>query len=268
MRMTQPNTALITGASSGIGASFARLLAVRGYDLILVARRIERLEALSAEIEERSAVKVEILPADLATLDGIESVEKRIESTQRLQILINNAGFGTSRYLIETAAEEETAMINLHMLASVRLIKAALPEMICKRSGGIINVASISAFLPTPGSATYAASKAYLVTFSRALHKEVQQFNVRVQALCPGFTTTEFHSSETFTEKINRSRTPKFLWMTADDVAKLSLQALKTKRVVFIPGIKNRILVALWRMIPSTFLAGMKEFAFKRRSNN
>jgi short-subunit dehydrogenase len=198
-------TALITGASSGIGATFARQLAGKGYDLVLVARRRERLASVANELQKTHSVSVETLVADLANLSDIEKVEKRIRKLENLSTLINNAGFGVSGNFAETDPAKQIDMINVHIVASVRLCRAALPGMIARHHGAIINIASTAAFVPIPGHIMYNATKAYLVFFSEALQAELTATGVHVQALCPGFTHTEFHDTSEFTT-FNRSR--------------------------------------------------------------
>jgi len=239
-------TALITGASSGIGATFARRLAASGHDLVLVARRRERLDALARELAEQHAIATEVLPADLSEAADVEHVEQRIEADTGLEMLVNNAGFGSRHDFVELDLAMQLDMIHVHVLASVRLARAALPQMIARRSGTIINVSSLAAFMPMPKSVTYAATKAYLVAFSEGLAKELAGTGVRVQALCPGFTYTEFHDTPEFSE-FGRSEVSKGLWMSAEDVVAESLGSLDGKRTVCIPGRRNRILLALGR---------------------
>lgn len=243
----QGKAALITGASSGIGAAFARRLAADGYDLVLVARREERLAVLADELGARHGVVVQSLAADLSDPAGVGRVERRVQSLDELDLLINNAGFGARGYFAEADLCEQLKMIQLHVLASVRLARAVLPGMIERDRGGIINVASLEAFIPLPGDATYGATKAFLVTFSQALHEELRETGVRVQALCPGFTRTEFHGVEQVPES-DLSRIPAMLWSPADEVVAASLRALPRGPVVCVPGWKNRVIVALARL--------------------
>ncbi|MCK4470892.1 MAG: SDR family oxidoreductase [Anaerolineae bacterium] len=247
------NVALITGASSGIGAAFARKLAAEGYDLILVARRGERLTTLATELQQRHSISAEILVADLSKQTDVEQVENRIAEMKTLDVLINNAGFGTSGKFAESDLAKQIGMIHVHVIASVRLCRAALPGMIARRRGAIINVSSLGAFIPIPGNVTYVATKRYLVTFSQALQVEMAGSGVKVQALCPGFTYTEFHDTAEF-ETLDHSQIPKLMWMSAEDVVAGSLKALRRNRVVYIPGFKNRLLVAVAGSPPITSL--------------
>jgi short-subunit dehydrogenase len=240
-------TALITGASSGIGAAFARRLAAEDYDLILVARREQRLAALAAELGGRHGVVAQSLAADLTEPAGLEEVEKYVASRDSVDLLVNSAGFGARGDFAQVDLHRQLEMIQLHVLASVRLARAVLPGMIERDRGGIINVASLSAFITLPGDATYCATKAFLVSFSQALHEELRETGVRVQALCPGFTRTEFHGVEQLPES-DLARIPAVLWSPADEVVAASLRALPRGPVVCVPGWKNRVIVALARL--------------------
>ena len=235
-------TALVTGGSSGIGATFARKLAALGYDLVLVARRADRLEALAAELRAGCGVQVATVPADLTRDADVARVEAVIRAIPNLDLLINNAGFGVEGRFSRADIEPQIDMIRLHVLASVRLARAALDGMIARRRGGIINVASVAGFLALPGSVNYCATKGYLITFSRALALELGGTGVRVQALCPGFTHTEFHDD---LKDFDKRRSPSFLWMPADAVVTSSLAGLARNEVVCIPGLGNRLLAVL-----------------------
>jgi short-subunit dehydrogenase len=238
------NVALITGASSGLGAVFARQLAAQGYDLVLVARREERLAALAAELEQHYPISAELLVADLARPADVARVESRIAEIEGLDVLVNNAGFGTTGRFAEVDPAKTMDMIQVHVTTSVRLCRAALPGMLARRQGALINVASVAAFTPVPGNATYAATKGYLVTFSKALHAEVAETGVKVQALCPGFTYTEFHDRPEL-GSFKRSQIPAFMWMSAEDVVATSLKALERNQTICIPGFKYRLMAAV-----------------------
>ena len=242
----ETRTALITGASSGIGAAFARRLAADGCGIVLVARRREKMQALAEELARKHSVTTELLVADLSKPDDVEQVAERIRALPSLDVLINNAGFGTTGFFADVDVAKHLDMINVHVIASVRLTHAALPGMIARKRGSIINVSSGAAFLAMPNAVTYCATKMYLVTFAEALAKELANTGVRVQTLCPGFTYTEFHDTPEFA-KFNRADVAKGLWMTADDVVKESLAALDANRVVLIPGRRNRFLIGLQR---------------------
>ncbi len=238
--------ALITGASSGIGAEFARQLAGRGYDLVLHGRRLERLSALATELSAAHGIAAESFSADLAEESGIAAVAEHISRLSRLDILVNNAGFGISGAFSRADVVSQAAMLKVHMFAPMRLAHAALPGMIGRESGGIVNVASLAAFLALPGNANYCATKAYLLAFSQTLAAEVQRHGVRVQALCPGFTITEFHDHSDRVD-FDRRRIPRFLWGAASTVVTDSLRGLECGQVVCVPGALNRMILFLAR---------------------
>jgi len=240
-------TALITGGSSGIGAEFARQLAGRGYDLILVARRADRLEALAAELRQAHRVIVEPFPADLADPAGIERVEERIRACDDLALLVNNAGFGLSGGFARAELRGQLDMLSVHMLAPMRLSHAALPGMISRGAGGIINVASLAAFVALPGNINYSATKAYLASFSRGLAVEVRRKGVKVQALCPGFTITEFHDAPG-RPGAGRERIPRFLFGSARAVVADSLRAFDRGQIVCVPGALNHVILWVARL--------------------
>ena len=241
-------TALITGASSGIGAAFARQLAARHYNLVLVARRETRLRVLAAELDQRYQITAEVLVADLAVSRDIEQVEKRITNGQSIGMLINNAGFGTFQTFAEAEITEQIDMLWVHVIASVRLTRAALPGMIDRRTGSIINVSSLAAFIPTPRNVTYSATKAYLRSFSEGLALELRGTGIKVQLLVPGFTATEFHDAKAYEGKEIKARVPRGLWMSADEVAAGSLKVLSQPRVLYVPGWRNRLMITLARV--------------------
>jgi len=231
-------TALITGASSGIGAEFAHQLAARGYALALVARREERLRKLASELEKGFSIPAEVIVADLSQEADLERVASRIAELPGLEILVNNAGFGLSGSFARIDYATHRRAVQVHVLASVRLTHAALPGMLARRSGGIINVASIAGLFPVR-NVTYGATKAYLVHFSRALHNDYHGTGLRFQALCPGYVHTEFHTSRT------TMRLPGFMWSTADRVVAASLEALERGQVICIPGRIYRLIATL-----------------------
>lgn len=185
--------ALVTGASSGIGLAFAERLARDRYDLVVVARRVDRLADLASRLAGEHPIMVELMAADLSTADGLRAVEARVARDGRLEMLVNNAGMAHSRPTVELAPADIDAMIGLHAVAVARLTRAALPGMVAVGRGSIVNVASIAGFLTGPGAAgsTYAATKAFITTFTQAVQQEVADSGVRLQALCPGWTRSE-----------------------------------------------------------------------------
>jgi short-subunit dehydrogenase len=232
--MTAFPRALVTGASSGIGEAFARRLASQGTALVLVARREDRLEALAKEVD----VPTEVLAADLADPDDLRRVEERVAApTDPVDLLVNNAGFGTTGPFASLPVEREEEEIRVNVLAVVRLTRAALPGMLERGAGGIVNVSSLAAFQPDPGNATYGATKAFVLSFSEALAEELRKTGVKVQALCPGYTRTEFQT----TAEYETSRIPKAVWQTTDQVVDASLAALDRGKVLCVPGPHNKV---------------------------
>jgi short-subunit dehydrogenase len=238
--------ALITGASAGLGAEYARQLAGRGYNLVLVARRADRLQALADEIAATYSVRADVLPTDLTSDEGVQQVEQCISQLDQLDVLVNNAGFGTTGRLVKTDPQRQQEMVYLHVLAAMRLAQAALPAMSERKRGAIINVSSVAAFAPLPGNVNYHASKSYLVAFSKGLQSETRGSGVYVQAVCPGYTHTEFHSTEDL-KRFNKSATPPFIWLNAADVVRDSLNDLGSGRAVVVPSLLYKGLTALLR---------------------
>jgi hypothetical protein len=240
--------ALITGASSGIGAAFARQLAGRGFDLILVARRRDRLVLLAEELERRHGVRAEALAADLTTDAGLGAVEKRIAGSDRLELLVNNAGFGSRGSFLDSDIAVQELMHRLHVTATLRLTHAALAGMVARRRGGIINVSSVAGFMAAPGSVSYCATKHWMNTFTEGLHMElgIAGSPVKVQALCPGFTYSEFHDRFDY----DRASVPRSLWLDAEDVVADSLRGLERGRLFVVTGWRYKAIVALMGMLP------------------
>lgn len=246
--MAERRLAVITGASSGIGAMFARKLAARGYDLLLVARREDRLRSLAVELSETYHVSGEILAADLADDAGCDRVAERIRSMANLGLLVNNAGFGTLGFFADADVGGQLQMHRLHVLATMRLTHAALENLVPRGDGGVINVSSVAAFGQTAGSVSYCATKGWMNDFTAGLYAEleVQKSPVKVQALCPGFTLSEFHD----TLGMDRSPIPQSLWMTADFVVNESLRGFDEGKLFVIPGWRYKVLVMFMKSMP------------------
>ncbi len=259
--MSRP-LAAITGASSGIGEVFARRLAA-DHDLLLVARRKDRLERLGADLAGNFGASVETLEADLSTEAGIAAVEARIAGEERLVLLVNNAGFGTRGLFWESPLDGQERMHTLHVTATMRLCHAALRGMTARNRGGIVNVASVAAFVRRAGSASYGATKGWIAVFTEALHLELRSVTsaVVVQALCPGYTYSEFHD----TMQISRETmaNPRY-WLTADRVVDASLKGLRKGRLFVIPGWHYRLLVALITKLPSRLRLAMESRVSRR----
>lgn len=254
--------ALITGASSGLGVVFARRLAQSGHDIALVARRRDRLEQVAAGLTRDFHVHVEIIPADLATDAGIETVVRYIDAAPQLDILVNNAGFGTKGLFFDADFNGQDQMHRLHVLAVLHLSHAALRKMLPRRSGGLINVSSVAAFSIGVGSVSYCATKAWMNAFTQGLAAELQvaRSPVRVQALCPGFTITEFHD----TMGMDRALVPGWLWLPAEYVVDTSLHALQSGPVIVIPGTQYKFFVNVLKLLPPPILRWMRHATGRR----
>lgn len=233
---------LITGASAGLGAEFARALGKRGRRLVLVARRRDRLEALVAEIGNARAVEAD-LAAPGAAADLLANVGAAGES---VDLLVNNAGFGLVGRFAELDAARQREMIDLNIGALTDLCRLAAPAMIERRSGGILNLASTAAFQPGPGMAVYFATKAFVLSFTEALHEELKPHGIKVSALCPGPTTTEFGSVAGFTKQGAFDR----LAMAAEPVVEAGLKGLENNQAVVVPGLINKVGAASTRFLP------------------
>lgn len=263
MSATSRPLAVVTGATSGIGNVFARRLAASGHDLMLVARDGARLDAIAAELERAHGVRVEGLVADLSTDADIARVADRLRGESRLAMLVSNAGFGT-RGTIETADPGGQArMLRLHVQATHELVHAALPGMLARRSGTIIVVASVASWSPTAGNVNYNATKVYQRMYCEALAHELVETGVHVQALCPGFTYTEFH------DRLGNGRKgiPGWAWLPAERVVDESLaQARARGPVVCVPGKRFKLIVFLLKYAP-WMLGGLRQRYRRDRLN-
>jgi len=239
--------ALVTGASSGIGRSIAVQLAADGSDLVVVARRRDRLEELAEEIRAAHGVKVDVLVADVTVPEQLAVVEERLRhGAPPVDLLVNNAGAGGQGAFADIPLDRHEGRIRLNVLAPVRLTHAALQQMLPRGQGGVLNVSSIAGLQPMPHVATYAATKAYLSSFSHALHEEVRGTGVSVTNLLPGFTRTEFHDAA----DLNRSIVPGLVWMSSDKVARAGLQAVARGRAQCVPGLVYRVLTGVSALTP------------------
>lgn len=245
-------TALVTGASSGIGAAFARRLAADGYQVIAVARRADRLETMQAE-----GGADDIIVADLATLEGCGSVEARL-AAGGIDLLINNAGIGLGAGFDETTVEAEERMLGVNVRAVMRLTHAAVPPMLAAGKGEIVNVASVAAFTAAAGFATYSASKAYVVAMSESLAVRYASRGVKVMALCPGYVRTEMHEPG---EAPSAGLQARLLWLDAEQLVDIALRDLARGRVVCIPGLPYKASVAGTKLLPRRAIATMAKFA-------
>lgn len=255
----------ITGASSGIGAVFARKLAPE-HDLLLIARRQDRLAQLRDELSSQYGATVDTLQADLVQESDLATVAERIGAEQRLALLVNNAGFGARGLFWESPLEVHENMHRLHVLATVRLTHAALRNLVPRDFGGIINVASVSAWVRTPGSTGYAATKSWMTAFTEGLYLELRgaQSNVTVQALCPGFTYSEFHDNLPVDRKRLASSA---FWLTPEEVVDASLDGLRRRKLFVIPGWRYRVLTSVLSKLPTPVRLAVESKAANRRQS-
>lgn len=246
--MNPQKTALITGATSGIGLAFARHFASIGYDLILTGRRKEIIGPAASEITKRYGVNAKVIIAELAKKSDVQKVVKAIADAENLDALVNNAGFGLNGMFYELKLKEHLDMLCVHVETPITLIHAALPGMIKRKRGIIINVSSLGAWTPAPINGIYGGTKSFLNIFTESLHMEVHPYGIKVQALCPGFTSTDFHKQMGIEGEMKKQR---FLyWMKPEDVVKISMKYLEKDRVICIPGIPNKAIKALVAAIP------------------
>ncbi|ACL59294.1 SDR family NAD(P)-dependent oxidoreductase [Methylobacterium nodulans] len=239
------NWTLVTGASSGIGAALARAFAARGHALVLSARRTERLQALAGELS--GAVPVEVIPADLTDPSAPDRLMEAVASRGiALHTLVNNAGFGMRGRFATLPADELMDMVAVNVAAPTALARRVLPDLIARREGGILNVASVGAYLPGPKMAVYYATKAYLLSLSEALFEEAKPHGVTVTALCPGVTDSEFAA------RADREGTKRFngRGMAAEEVARIGLMGYLRGEAVVVPGSRNRLIVAGLQLLP------------------
>jgi short-subunit dehydrogenase len=246
----------ITGASSGIGEAFARRLAPE-HDILLIARRKDRLEKLAAELSARHEGRFEVLEADLAKDRDVDRLAQRLATDERLALLINNAGFGTRGLFWKSPLETQEDMHRLHVMAPLRLMHAALSNLVQRDFGAIINVASVAAFVRSPGGASYAATKSWMTTFTEAIYTELKSTHskVVVQALCPGYTYSEFH------ERLGVDRATlgsSSFWHSAEFVVDASLDGLRKGKLFVIPGWRYRLLTTVLTKLPSALRIAME----------
>lgn len=237
-------TALVTGATAGIGASYANLLAKEGFDLILVARDLPRLNQVAKELTKRFGVKTQCIKADLTKPSQLARVEKRVADLKKpIDVLVNNAGFGIKDGFTVSNLDKEQDLLDVLVTAPMRLTHAVLPVMVKRNTGIIVNVSSVASFI---AGGTYSAAKSYLTVFSESLHTELRGTNVKISALCPGFTRTEFHSRG----RMKMTALPKFMWLDSDKLVSKSWKHVNANRAISIPGWQYKILSAIARNAP------------------
>jgi short-subunit dehydrogenase len=255
------STALVTGASAGIGRAFADGLAARGHDVVLVARDASRLEELAAELTAAHGVAADVLAADLLTDDGVTAVATRLgDPDHPVDILVNNAGFGTYGRFAELDVAREVEEVELNVVALLRLTHAALEAMERRRAGAILNIASLAAYQPNPISATYGATKAFVHSFTHAVREEARGTGVTVMLVCPGYTHTEFHDRA----GLGPSDVPEWVWQSADTVVAAALRDLDRGRAVSIPGLLNQAAAAMSSAAPAGITRRVAGLVIKR----
>lgn len=251
--------ALVTGATAGIGESFSRLLAANRYNLVLVARDLPRLQERAQALEEKFGVKTHVIQADLATNEGCQKIEQYISENQ-IDVLINNAGFGTSKAFTMSTLEIEQQMMDVLVRTPMRLMHVALPLMKQRNNGVIINVSSVAGYI---AGGSYSASKSYLTVLSESLHTELAGTNVKISALCPGFTRTEFHQRG----KMSMKALPNFMWLTSDYLVEQSWKDAMKGEAVSVPGWQYKLLVLIVHAVPRSIVrkVGMNLRAKQRK---
>ncbi|UXY21461.1 SDR family oxidoreductase [Streptomyces cynarae] len=244
-------TALITGSTAGIGAAFARRLAADGHDLVLVARDTKRLREQATELHDRHGIEAEVLTADLATDEGIEAVARRLSDLKNpVDLLVNNAGFGNKGRYLDVSMADELRMLKVHCEAVLRLTSAAAEAMRKRGRGGIVNVASVAAFVPR---GTYGASKAWVVQFTQGAAKDLAGSGVQLMALCPGFVRTEFHQRA----GMGTDNIPNWMWLDADKLVATALADLARGKTLSIPDPRYKVLMGMVKVTPRALLGGI-----------
>lgn len=251
--------ALVTGATAGIGESFSRLLASHNYNIVLVARDLARLEERAKNLEEKYGIQTQVIQADLATDEGCMKIEKYI-AENHIDVLINNAGFGTNKAFTMSSLEIEQQLLDVLVRTPMRLMHVALPLMKERNNGIIINVSSVAGYI---AGGTYSASKSYLTVLSESLNTELSATNVKVSALCPGFTRTEFHQRG----KMSMKGLPNFMWLNADRLVEQSWKDALKGEAVSVPGWQYRVLVFVIQAVPRSLVrkVGMNVRSKQRR---
>jgi uncharacterized protein len=245
--MRTKRIALVTGATSGIGRAYAVCFAKAGYNLIITGRRMDKLNALADELSEQCGICVKVIKAELSEDQDTENLIKAIGDYDNIFVLVNNAGFGSGVEFLKDNLSDHMRMLQVHVVVSVKLVYAVLPQMINRKEGTIINVSSLGAYMPAPGSSMYSATKLFLASFSESLYMEVHQHGVKVQCLCPGFTHSDFHERRTNGKVLKAG---KFMWMEADALVEKSMKALDNSNIVLVPGIINKLIIRITALIP------------------
>lgn len=264
MKSDQKKTAVVTGATSGIGEAFARAFAARDYDLVITGRRREKIESVADSIRQNHDVAVEVVVAELADRDTLTNLAERVRNIDNPAILINNAGFAENGIFHEQEIERQRNMIRVHIDATMELTHAILPGMVERGSGVVINVSSLGGLMPFPNNAVYSGSKAFVLYFTESIGLELRGTGVKVQALCPGMTVTDFHEKMGFEpDDIYTSKGMRRA-MSPDEVVEISLACLEKDRSICIPGRNNRITYLLTRLLPRRLLHALIDASLRK----
>ncbi len=257
------NWVVITGASSGIGRALASEFSSGGFNVFLTGRDKARLDEVAAECSGKHHVETEVVTADLSSGQAVDNLIAALAAgTHRYEVLVNNAGFGVHGDFAATSIEENTQLLNVQLTAALKLTRAVLPAMLSRGSGRILNVASVYSFSPVPFQSVYAASKAFLLSFSQSLRSELEGTGVTVTVFCPGVTQTEFRARAGITEKRRDSG------MTAEDAARIAYAATLDGRQIVVPGLINRLFVLVTKLLPAGALPRLVRFVNRRRGQN
>lgn len=240
--------AIITGAAGGLGLAFANKLAERGYRLLLIDRRQAQLDEVRAALARKHCAETEACALDLCDRKAVEQLAGQLVQRADIELLVNNAGFGTVDFFVDTDVNYLVSMVDVHVVAPTILTRAVLPGMIERNQGSVINVSSLAAWFRGAGNVQYGSTKNYLAVFAETLQDELRGTNVHVQALCPGFVRTDFHGAESMSAFKLRPAPAGHWWMTAEDVAEISLRRLSSNQVVVVPGFRYWLLGRFARM--------------------
>jgi len=257
MNSIERKTACITGATSGIGAAFAERFARQGYDLILTGRRKEKIESLSNTLSKENKINVEVIIAELSDDKKLAFLTEKIKKIKNLEILVNNAGFAKDNFFHREDFSTHEVMLKVHNLALIKLCHAVLPNMVSQGHGKIINVSSLLAFTPSPNNAIYSASKSFVKLFTESIYLELQGTGVKVQALCPGMTKTDFHERMGFDKNTFYKDKGMLKAMTPEEVVAISLKYLEKDKVLCVPGRNNKLSRFLLKVLPQVVIYKM-----------
>ena len=238
--------ALVTGPTAGIGAAYAKLLASKGFNLVLVSRDLKRLKQTAADLTAKHGIETQVLSADLTTEKGIAALSDFIAKNE-IEVLINNAGFGLNSSFVKSSAADEQSVVNILVTAPMQLSHAVLPQMMSRKSGTIVNVSSVAGYF---AAGHYSAAKAYVTVLTESMHAEVSKHGVNVSALCPGFTKTEFHQRA----KMKMDALPEFMWLNADFLVAKSWADAQRGKAISIPGWQYRLMVWIAKNAPRAWM--------------